>query len=297
MRQLTHRQHRHVLGKDPRTNIMKARVSISFGIDTEIVRAHDKSTASGALSGADLLQSSESQTNVLAILDLFHRYAIRSTWFVNTRSIELLPIHEVVIRGHEIAVRIPDASEASLEADWMSENIASVIRLSGRAPVGFTEPTIAATPTARGAWRTYAFMYSFSRRYGYYSCAEIRSSERWHLVDAKAGHPWRRDVHRNLETAVMTIPANWCLDELSSAHEFKHSGDHHGTRDIADIIKVWQSQIAYLGDSGSEANITFWVKLSVLRHLEPLLMLERFVERVRTGNSAQFKTLEQVAKS
>ncbi|KWU24298.1 hypothetical protein AWB71_05532 [Caballeronia peredens] len=95
----------------------------------------------------------------------------------------------------------------------------------------------------------------------------------------------------------MTIPANWCLDELSSAHEFKHSGDHHGTRDIADIIKVWQSQIAYLGDSGSEANITFWVKLSVLRHLEPLLMLERFVERVRTGNSAQFKTLEQVAKS
>ncbi|SAK85698.1 polysaccharide deacetylase [Caballeronia fortuita] len=280
---------------------MRGHIFIAFAIDLDMwPSAVSRACGDDSLSRR-LSELSDLEQAMQALLDLFQRYAIRTTWFICDRVTKMLPLQDIVVRGHEIGVRGPTQTDSSRveglrPGERLDELISVITRLCGRAPLGYTAPLVGAWQFSSADIENRGLSYELTAAYRGHACGCIRIGRGWYLVDEKAGQPWRREVERD-HSSLTKIPTNWFIEELPLELYFRHFPGHQGAPSLRDAETAWRAQLDFLRRDSFASNITIRIHPFAARQTSTLLLLEKWIEYALLGDGARFITCEQLARS
>ena len=237
------------------------------------------------------------------LLRLFDRLGVRTTWFIPGHSIETFPrqMRLVADAGHEIGLHgysheNPVAMTPAQEEAVLRRSMELVERLSGRPPRGYVAPWWELSAATVGLLLANGIRYDHSRMDNDFHPFYARVGDRWTKIDyARDAADWMHPLVRGEETDLVEIGANWYLDDLPPMMFIKKSPNSHGFVNPRDIEQLWRDQFDWVYRECDYAVFPITIHPDVSGRPQVLLMLERFVEYLRSHEGVRIVAFEEIA--
>jgi peptidoglycan/xylan/chitin deacetylase (PgdA/CDA1 family) len=250
----------------------RAAVSFTFDFDAESVwlaidpeNANRPGTLSIGVYGA--------RVGVPLILDTLARHAVKATFFVVGRNVELYPdrVGAIIGGGHEVAVHgythtpparlTPAAEEAELvRARKLLEDAGATIR-------GYRSPSWEVSPATLDLLQKHGFGYSSQ------FMADIR--------------PYRHERHDLIE-----LPIQWLLDDWPH-FQFGPGQMDRPVRTTGEVETLWLEELAGIATLGGHSILTMHPQ--VMGRPSRVALLDRLITHVKSQSDLWIATCGEVA--
>jgi peptidoglycan/xylan/chitin deacetylase (PgdA/CDA1 family) len=237
------------------------------------------------------------------LLKLFHKYGIRTTWFIPGHSIETFPkqMKMVADAGHEIGLHgysheNPIAMTPEQEEAVLVRCIELIEQFSGRRPVGYVAPWWELSPATVGLLLKHGIKYDHSRMDNDFHPFYARVGDSWTKIDySQPAEAWMKPLVRGEETDLIEIPANWYLDDLPPMMFVKKSPNSYGFENPRNIEQLWRDQFDWVYREYDYAVFAMTIHPDVSGRPQVLLMHERLISYINQHPGVRWVTFEEIA--
>ena len=243
------------------------------------------------------------EVGVPRLLDLFHDFGIRVTWFVPGHSVETFPdqASAIVAAGHEVGLHgysheNPIAMSPEQEEDVLDRCIDLLQGLTGERPAGYVAPwwefsaVTAELLLARGIEYDHSLMHDDFHPY------YVRVGDTWTKIDYSkpAGH-WMKPLVRGRETDLVEIPASWHLDDMVPLMFMKTVPNSQGFESPRVVEETWRDAFDWVYRKCDYAIFPMTVHPDVSGRPQVLAMHERLFEHMSSKPGVRFVTMREIA--
>lgn len=243
------------------------------------------------------------EVGVPRLLDLFHDFGIRVTWFVPGHSVETFPdqASAIVAAGHEVGLHgysheNPIAMSPEQEEDVLDRCIELLQGLTGERPAGYVAPwwefsaVTAELLLARGIEYDHSLMHDDFHPY------YVRVGDTWTKIDYSkpAGH-WMKPLVRGRETDLVEIPASWHLDDMVPLMFMKTVPNSQGFESPRVVEETWRDAFDWVYRKCDYAIFPMTVHPDVSGRPQVLAMHERLFEHMSSKPGVRFVTMREIA--
>ena len=224
------------------------------------------------------------------ILDLLHRHAIPSTWFIPGHTIESYPAcaRAVADAGHEIGNhgwthRIPATLGREGEEEELVRGSAAIVALTGRRPRGYRSPSWDLSPHSVELLLKHGFVYDSSMMGHDVSPYQARHGDETSLLEPMRFGP---------DTPLVEMPVSWSLDDHPH-FEFMRTEQTilPGLMNARSVFQNFADEFTYMKQHNEWGVLTYTFHPHVVGRGQRMLALEGFVEMLRR-EGARFVTME-----
>jgi peptidoglycan/xylan/chitin deacetylase (PgdA/CDA1 family) len=228
------------------------------------------------------------------ILDFLKAQEIRATWFTAGFTIDSYPAvcESVVAAGHEIGhhswAHIPPADQTreEEEADIVRAK-ESIIRLTGRAPVGYRSPSWDLSDSSIDLLLKHGIQYDSSLMGADYIPYRARRGDH-----VKLGDPYRFGA----ETDLIEMPISWSLDDHPHFEYMRMKNMiAPGLQNARLVMENWYDEFLYMKKTVDWGILTYTMHPYVIGRGYRMLNLEGLVDKL-AREGAVFMTMEEAAK-
>ncbi|KAI5935415.1 Glutamyl-tRNA(Gln) amidotransferase subunit A, mitochondrial [Manis javanica] len=181
---------------------MSKEIQITFGVDVDAVGGWLGSYG-GEDSPDDISRGMfAGEVGSLRLLKLFHKYGLKTTWFIPGHSAETFPeqMKAVVDAGHEIGIHgysheNPIAMTPEQEEAVLDRSIEVITRLAGRAPTGYVAPWWEFSPVTNELLLKKGIKYDHSLMHNDFHPYYVRVGDQWTRIDySKHPDTWMKPL-------------------------------------------------------------------------------------------------------
>ncbi|GAA6047699.1 hypothetical protein JCM3770_001726 [Rhodotorula araucariae] len=283
---------------------MPKRALVSIGVDVDAV-AGWLGSYHGEDSPNDISRGCfAAEVGVPRLLKLFKRYNIKTSWFIPGHSIDSFPdeMKAVVADGHEVGLHgysheNPVEMSVSQQKEVLDHTYDQLTTLAGKPPVGCTAPWWENSKEGIQLLLDKGITYDHSSQA--HDCLPFytRIEDTWTKIDysATSAKEWMKPLVKGELTPLVTIPANWYLDDLPPHMFIKGSANSHGYVDVRTTIDLWKRHFTYFYREHDWFVFPLTLHPDVSGRPHVLLAIEEFIEWVNTHDGVEWATMEQVA--
>ena len=243
------------------------------------------------------------EVGVPRLLDLFHDFGIRVTWFVPGHSVETFPdqASAIVAAGHEVGLHgysheNPIAMSPEQEEDVLDRCIELLQGLTGERPAGYVAPwwefsaVTAELLLARGIEYDHSLMHDDFHPY------YVRVGDTWTKIDySKPAGPWMKPLVRGRETDLVEIPASWHLDDMVPLMFMKTVPNSQGFESPRVVVEIWRDAFDWVYRKHDYAIFPMTIHPDVSGRPQVLSMHERLFEHMSSKPGVRFVTMREIA--
>ena len=226
------------------------------------------------------------------ILSLLKSQEISSTWFVPGFTIETYPeaCIQVVEGSHEIAHHgwthvPPDSLDLDQEEAEMILANEAIETLCGRRAQGYRSPAWDLSPHTLDLLVKHGFFYESSMMGHDYLPYRVRQQDIIKLHDP---------MQFGEETSLIEMPISWSQDDHPH-FEMRNDLRRSGHRNATSVMENWIDDFVYMTRYTDWGIITYTCHPYVIGRGHRMLMLERFVTKLR-ALGAEFMSMENAAR-
>ncbi len=225
------------------------------------------------------------------ILPLLQAQKIPTTWFIPGFTIETYPeaCAEVVKGGHEIGhhgwthVQPALLDRAQEESEMIRANDA-IARLCGRRAQGYRSPAWDLSPHTLELLIQHGFYYESSMMGHDYSPYRVRQGDVIEL---------QKPMQFGDKTPLIEMPVSWSQDDHP---HFEMTNARPGHRNANSVMENWVDDFIYMTRYTDWGIITYTCHPYVIGRGHRMLMLERFIARLRELG-AEFMRMDHAARA
>ena len=226
------------------------------------------------------------------ILSLLKSQEISSTWFIPGFTIETYPevCMQVVEDSHEIAHHgwthvPPDSLDLEQEEAEMILANEAIETLCGRRAQGYRSPAWDLSPHTLDLLVKYGFFYESSMMGHDYLPYRVRQQDVIKLHEP---------MQFGEETSLIEMPISWSQDDHPH-FEMRNDLRRSGHRNATSVMENWIDDFVYMTRYTDWGIITYTCHPYVIGRGHRMLMLERFVTKLRTLG-AEFMSMDNAAR-
>lgn len=226
------------------------------------------------------------------ILSLLKSQEISSTWFIPGFTIETYPeaCMQVVEGSHEIAHHgwthvPPDSLDLDQEEAEMILANEAIETLCGRRAQGYRSPAWDLSPHTLDLLVKHGFFYESSMMGHDYLPYRVRQQDVIKLHEP---------MQFGEETSLIEMPISWSQDDHPH-FEMRNDLRRSGHRNATSVMENWIDDFVYMTRYTDWGIITYTCHPYVIGRGHRMLMLERFVTKLRTLG-AEFMTMDNAAR-
>lgn len=264
------------------------RVCISFDFD-----AISGFMAKGLTSPTPISRGEFGPVAVPRILELLHRYQVRSTWFIPGHTLESYPEQSglVIEAGHEIGHHgwthiPPNDMSAQEEEEGLARGNEQIARLTGRRARGYRSPSWDLSPHSVDLLIKHGFVYDSSMMGNDYMPYRVRQGD---VLDMHKPAVWGG------ATNLIEMPVSWTLDDYPH-FEYVRTKSYllPGLAGARAVLENWLDEFTYFSRSVDWGVLTYTFHPFVIGRGHRMLALERLLQALAEGG-ARFVTMEEAA--
>ncbi|GAA5844862.1 hypothetical protein JCM9279_000021 [Rhodotorula babjevae] len=245
------------------------------------------------------------EVGVPRLLKLFRKYKIQASFFIPGHTLDSFPdeMAEIVKDGHEVGLHgytheCPSAMTLSQQKEILDHTYEQLTKLAGKPPVGSVAPWWESSKEGIALLQEKGILYDHSSQA--HDCMPFytRTEDTWTKIDysAKSAKSWMKPLVKGELTSLVTIPANWYLDDLPPHMFIKGAANSHGYVDARTTLHLWKQHFTYFYREHDWHVFPLTIHPDVSGRPHILLMLEEFIEWLQTHDGVEFVTMEAVAK-
>jgi peptidoglycan/xylan/chitin deacetylase (PgdA/CDA1 family) len=278
-------------------------IFVAYGVDVDAV-AGWLGSYGGQDSPCDITRGLfAGEVGSLRLLRLFHKWGIKTTWFIPGHTIETFPeqMKAVADAGHEIGMHgysheNPVALTSEQEEVIFDKCIEVITKLAGKPPRGYVAPWWELGPNTAALLLRKGIKYDHSMMNNDFHPFYVRVGDSWTKIDySKHPSAWMKPLRRGEETDLIDIPASWYLDDLPPMMFIKAAPNSHGFVSPRHLGEMWKDQFDWVYREYDYAVVTFTIHPDVSGKAQNLLMLERLHTHIKKHKGVKFVTFEQIA--
>jgi peptidoglycan/xylan/chitin deacetylase (PgdA/CDA1 family) len=263
-------------------------VCISFDFD-----AISGFMAKGLTSPTPISRGEFGPVAVPRILELLHRYQVRSTWFIPGHTLESYPGQSglVIEAGHEIGHHgwthiPPNDMSAQEEEESLVRGNEQIARLTGRRARGYRSPSWDLSPHSVDLLIKHGFVYDSSMMGNDYMPYRVRQGD---VLDLHKAAVWGG------ATGLIEMPVSWTLDDYPH-FEYVRTKSYllPGLSSARAVLENWLDEFTYFSQSVDWGVLTYTFHPFVIGRGHRMLALERLLQALAEGG-ARFVTMEEAA--
>ena len=243
------------------------------------------------------------EVGVPRLLDLFHDFGIRVTWFVPGHSVETFPdqASAIVAAGHEVGLHgysheNPIAMSPEQEEDVLDRCIDLLQGLTGERPAGYVAPWWEFSAVTAELLLARDIEYDHSLMHDDFHPYYVRTGDTWTKIDYSkpAGH-WMKPLVRGRETDLVEIPASWHLDDMVPLMFMKTVPNSQGFESPRVVEETWRDAFDWVYRKCDYAIFPMTVHPDVSGRPQVLAMHERLFEHMSSKPGVRFVTMREIA--
>lgn len=281
---------------------MTKEIYCAFGTDVDSVAGWIGSYG-GADSPSDIQRGVfATEVGVPRLLRLFKKYDLKTSFFIPGHSIETFPkeMEMIVAAGHEVGAHgytheNPVAMTFQQEEDVLAKSVELIEKMAGRRPKGYVAPWWEMSANTAALLQKYGFSYDHSQGYRDFQPFYARVGDKWTTIDySKKAREWMVPMEHGREIDLVSIAANWYVDDLPPMMFIKKAPNSHGFVNPRDIEQMWRDQFDWVYREMDYASFCFTIHPDVSGRPQVLLMLERLIEYINSHAGVKWATFEEI---
>lgn len=243
------------------------------------------------------------RVGVPRLLKMFDKFGIKCSWFIPGHSIETFPeiMKQVADAGHEIGLHgysheNPLAMNPEQEEAVLVKCIGLIEKLCGRAPTGYVAPWWESSAVTNELMLKYG-LYDHSLMHDDFHCYYERVGDAWTKIDyAKPAETWMKPMTFGHETDVVSVPANWYLDDLPPMMFVKSSSNSYGFENPRNIEQLWKDEFDFCYREYDYAVFPMTIHPDVSGRPQNILMNERLLSYMKGHPGVSFLPVNDVVE-
>ena len=247
--------------------------------------------ARGGLTPTLLSRGEFGLTGADRILDLLGAERVPSTWFIPGHTIDSYPASVAAVRDagceiehHGWTHRVPSTLSRAEENEELERGIDSIVRLTGRKPIGYRSPAWDLSPHSVELLLQHGFAFDSSLMGGDSLPYQVRSGDRVELMTPMRFGP---------DTTLVEMPIHWSLDDFPHFEYMRsEAGILPGNAVASHVLENWLGEFAWMKRSGHWGLLTYTFHPHVIGRGHRMLILEKLVRTLRE-EGATFVTMAQ----
>ena len=226
------------------------------------------------------------------LLDVLRRHQVLASWFIPGHTIDTFPelVKRIAEAGHEIGHHgycheNPAAVPLEEERRILERGIACILRVTGKAPLGYRSPAWDLSPYSLNLLLEFGFLYDSSMMANDFTPYYCRLGD-----EMRTDGPYIFGK----EVELVELPVDWSLDDWP--YFGLHWPAHHvGLRTPEEVSRIWSADFDFLYQRLGEGVFTLTMHPQVIGRGHRILMLEKLIEYMKGHEGVTFKTMGQVA--
>ena len=243
------------------------------------------------------------EVGIPRLLNLFARYALKTSWYIPGHSIETFPnecrmVHQA---GHEIGAHgysheNPISMTPQQEEDVLKRCVALIEDLSGKPPRGYVAPWWEMSSSTAELLLKYGFTYDNSQAYNDFVPFYARVGDTWTKVDySRPASDWMKPLVRGREIDLVELAANWYLDDLPPMMFVKGSPNSYGFTSPRHLLEWWKDEFDWVYREMDYAVFPITIHPDVSGRPQVLMMLEALIDYISGHDGVSWVTMEEIA--
>jgi len=281
---------------------MPKRALCSFGVDVDACSGWLDSYGKGDSPNDMTRGCFAGEVGVPRLLKMFKKYNLTTSWFVPGHSLDTFPEEMAMVRdaGHEIGLHgysheNPKKMTIEQQRDVLDHTIKQLTEFCGKAPRGHTTCWWETSKESIQLLMDRGIEYDHSSQA--HDCLPFytRDEDTWTKIDYKGqAKDWMKPLVRGKTTPLVTIPANWYLDDLPPHMFIKDAPNSHGFVDARSTLELWKAHFTYFYREYDwfVFPLTIHPDTSGRPHL--LLILEELIEWINGHDGVEWVTMGQM---
>ncbi|KAI9376129.1 hypothetical protein BJX61DRAFT_460922 [Aspergillus egyptiacus] len=283
---------------------MPKRVLVGYGIDVDAVSGWINTRDGSPANPTDVSRGIFGATvGIDRVLKLLEKYGIRATWFVPGHSLESFPKQLAKVRdaGHEFGLHgytheFVSTLNEQQQREVMARAIDTLTQFTGKKPRGWTAPAWSTSPQSVALLEEFGVEYDHSFMH--------HDAQPYYLPDGSATYTetdvskpashWMEPMSALKPSKIVTIPANWHLDDWPPFVLALKQASTHGYVDTYSIEKLWKDMFTFLYREYDQFVFTVTIHPQVSGKPQLVLMHERFIEWINGHEGVEWCTMEQM---
>ncbi|HLW71897.1 MAG TPA: polysaccharide deacetylase [Candidatus Binataceae bacterium] len=227
------------------------------------------------------------------LLGLLRERGLPSTWFIPGHTADAFPQTTAAIAaaGHEVGHHGYFHDRAKTQQDEARDferAIASLRRITGRAPVGYRSPAAGLLPSTLERLLEKGFLYDSSMMGNDFLPYYCRVGDH---APVDGPYVWGR------ETELVELPFTWGLDDFPIfEYVAARNGTNPGLAAPSRVYEIWAGDFDYLYERLGEGVYILTMHPQTIGRGHRLLMLERLLDHISGRAGVVFKTMSEVAQ-
>lgn len=228
-------------------------------------------------------------TGAVRLVELMGAEGVPSTWFIPGHTIDSYPASVAAVRDagceiehHGWTHRVPATLSREEENEELERGIASIRRLTGRAPIGYRSP----------AWDLSAHSVELLLQHGF----EFDSSMMGHdTLPYQVRQGDRATLHEpfvfGTDTALVEMPIHWSLDDFPHfEYSRSEAGILPGLMNAGLVLENWLADFEWMQRMGQWGVLTYTFHPHIIGRGHRLLILAKLIRTLRE-RGATFVTM------
>ncbi len=243
------------------------------------------------------------EVGVPRLLDLFHDFDIRVTWFIPGHSLETFPEQSAAIveAGHEVGLHgysheNPIAMSPEQEEAVLDRCIELLEGLTGERPAGYVAPWWEFSAVTAELLLARGIVYDHSLMHDDFHPYYVRVGDTWTRIDySRPAGDWMKPLVRGRETDLVEIPASWHLDDMVPLMFMKTVPNSQGFESPRVVEEIWRDAFDWVYRKYDYAIFPMTVHPDVSGRPQVLAMHERLFEHMSAKPGVRFVTMREIA--
>ena len=219
------------------------------------------------------------------ILDLLCAENVPSTWFIPGHTIESYPASAAAVRDagceighHGWTHRVPSSLGRDGEEEELVRGIASIISLTGKAPLGYRSPAWDLSAHSVELLLKHGFQYDSSLMGQDTLPYQVRQGDVVSLHEPMTFGP---------DTALVELPIHWSLDDFPHfEYSRSEAGIMPGHMNASLVLENWLGDFAWMKRMRQWGVLTYTFHPHIIGRGHRMLMLERLIRELREQGAA-----------
>ncbi|GAA5990681.1 hypothetical protein JCM10908_003186 [Rhodotorula pacifica] len=285
---------------------MPKRALVTIGIDLDCV-AGWLGSYGGEDSPNDISRGVfAAEVGIPRLVKMLDKYSIKASFFVPGHTLDSFPKECALIRdaGHEFGLHgysheNPIAMTLEQQRDVLDHTFDQLTEFCGKPPVGCTAPWWENSKEGVQLLLEKGIQYDHSSQA--HDCMPFytRDEDTWTKIDltkTKRAKEWMKPLVKGKLTPLVTIPANWYLDDLPCHLYIKASHASHGYVDADVTLKLWKAHFDYFYREEEWFVFPLTLHPDTAGRPHVLMTVERLIEYIKTFEGVEFCTMADVNK-
>lgn len=243
------------------------------------------------------------RVGVPRVLKMFDHYGIKASFFIPGHTVESFPeeMKGVADAGHEIGLHgysheNPLSMTPEQEEAVLVKCIGLIEALCGKKPAGYVAPWWESSDVTNKLLQKYGMKYDHSLMHHDFMPYYETVGEKWTPIDYSGpASDWMKPMTFGTKTDVVSIPANWYLDDLPPMMFVKATANSFGWANPRDIESIWKDEFDYLYREYDYGVFPMTIHPDVSGRPQNILMNERMIQYMSSFPGVRFVTVEEMA--